>query len=451
VACVGCSACVVVAGLASRDEFSNPLTYFLIVSAALSNISAAYWSDLGASGSFTTSMLAAAFLDPAAACAVAFIAEIAAWAVERGKYRTASLPMNIFASAAPNVAAAFIFSTADPADSTAFYLLFGVVAVFALGLNSTIVVALARISEGRSPIPNLKGYARLLPAIAINLALTITVAAIYREVGLAGAAFVLVAIVGFTYMAHLVVTAQDRTRQYASLSWGVLSGLLRTLDQRDPRSARHAAAVAAFARDIAQHLGMSAADQELAHTAGLLHDIGGFGLSDRVMERGQTLTDEDWVAIRKHPELGADLLKDLGSYGPVADIVRAHHERMDGRGYPNGLPAEEIPELAKIVAVAEVYDTLTADHTYRTPMSSFEALTELRRVSGSQLDGGYVEALSTLLTGRGTEYRHADAADFERELDLERRINEAVDRAPLIESDADVAGPPPASTGTGGS
>ena len=117
--------------------------------------------------------------------------------------------------------------------------------------------------------------ARLLPAIAINLALTITVAAIYREVGLAGAAFVLVAIVGFTYMAHLVVTAQERTRQYASLSWGVLSGLLRTLDQRDPRSARHAAAVAAFSRDIAELTGMSKEDQELAHTAGLLHDIGG--------------------------------------------------------------------------------------------------------------------------------------------------------------------------------
>ena len=115
--------------------------------------------------------------------------------------------------------------------------------------------------------------------------------------------------------------------------------------------------------------------------------------------------------------------------------MRAHHERIDGRGYPNGLPAEEIPEIAKIISVAEVYDTLTADDTYRTRMSSFEALTELRRVSGSQLDGRYVEALSSLLAGRGTEYRHADEADFDRELDVERRINEAVDRAPLLETD----------------
>ena len=77
------------------------------------------------------------------------------------------------------------------------------------------------------------------------------------------------------------------------------------------------------------------------------------------------------------------MLKDLGMYGPVAEIVLAHHERIDGRGYPNGLAEEQIPEIAKIISVAEVYDTLTASDTYRTRMSSFEALRELRRVAGS--------------------------------------------------------------------
>ena len=93
-------------------------------------------------------------------------------------------------------------------------------------------------------------------------------------------------VVAFTYMARLVITAQERTREYASLSWGVLSSLVRTLDERDSRAARHCAAVAAFSRDIAAQAGMSKRDQELAHTAGLLHDIGKFALSDRVMERG---------------------------------------------------------------------------------------------------------------------------------------------------------------------
>ena len=77
---------------------------------------------------------------------------------------------------------------------------------------------------------------------------------------------------------------------------------------------------------------MTEREQELAHTAGLLHDIGHFALSDRVAERGRTLTDEDWVAIQRHPELGADMLKDLGMYGPVAEIVLAHHERSTDAG-----------------------------------------------------------------------------------------------------------------------
>jgi putative nucleotidyltransferase with HDIG domain len=226
-------------------------------------------------------------------------------------------------------------------------------------------------------------------------------------------------------MAQLVREARERTRQYASLSWGVLSGLIRTLDARDRRAARHCAAVAKFSRDIAAHAGLGARDQELAHTAGLLHDIGRFALSDRVMERGGTLTEEDWQAIRRHPEIGADLLRDLGVYGPLSEIIVAHHERVDGKGYPKRLSGGQIPEIAKILAVAEVYDTLTAPDTYRTQLSSFEALTELRRVAGTQLEGCYVESLAELLAGQGTDYRHADDADYDEELAIERRMNEA--------------------------
>jgi len=262
----------------------------------------------------------------------------------------------------------------------------------------------------------------------VNIALTVALAELYAQSGLAAMAFAALVVVAFSYMARLVVDARDRARAYAALSWGVLSGLVRTLDERDPRAARHGAAVARFSRDIAEQRGLGERDQELAHTAGLLHDIGRFALSDRVMERGTTLTDPDWKAIRRHPTIGADLLRDVGLYGPVAEIVKAHHERWDGRGYPEGLEGEEIPEIARIVAVAEVYDTLTAPDTYRTPLTSFEALNELRRVAGKQLDPDVVEALAAVLAGRGTDYRHADDADYDRELDMLRRVDEATRR-----------------------
>jgi putative nucleotidyltransferase with HDIG domain len=273
---------------------------------------------------------------------------------------------------------------------------------------------------------SLHAFVGIWPTVALNIGLAVALAGIYSDVGLPAVAFMLLLIAAFTYMARLLVEARERTRQYANLSWGVLSGLIRTLDERDSRAARHCAAVAAFSRDMAKHVGMNKRDQELAHTAGLLHDIGKFALSDRVMERGAKLLESDWRGIRRHPDIGAELLRDIGVYGPVAEIIRAHHERIDGRGYPSGLKGEDIPPIAKIVAVAEVYDTLTAPDTYRTPMTSFEALNELRRVTGTQLDGACVEALAELLAGRGTDYRHADDADFDRELDIERRMNEAV-------------------------
>jgi putative nucleotidyltransferase with HDIG domain len=421
-------ACLVWFALADHEGLLRPLALLLTASALIANVASGRWKGpIEASGSFTASMLAVAYLGPAPAFMVAVAAEAGTWLIRPSRPLFAA--SNVVASGMPNLAAATAFAAWAPADhaSTEFYALLAALAAGALALNVALISVQAALYEGGEALPSPSDYAQMVPALAINVLLTVGAAGIYEKLGIGGALFVLASIFSYTYMARLVVAARERTRQYASLSWGVLSGLLRTLDIRDARAARHAAGVAAFSRDIAEAVGMRAEECELAHTAGLLHDIGRFGLSDRVMERGRTLTEQDWESIRRHPAMGADLLRDLGIYGPVAEIVRAHHERIDGRGYPDGLGADEIPEIAKIVAVAEVYDTLTADDTYRTPVSSFEALNELRRVSGSQLDERYVEVLAELLAGRGVDYRHANRADFDEELDVERRINEAVD------------------------
>jgi putative nucleotidyltransferase with HDIG domain len=378
------------------------------------------------SGSALAAIVVLALFGPAWAFAVVVVSELITWSVER--YRTERMAMNLVGSGAPVLIAGTLFEALRPAQDGAagFYLALALAAALMFALNLLIVVGITSMLDDVPFWSTIWGaLGTLLVSIAINVALALAATGLCLELGLGGTAFAAFTLIAFSYMARLVATARHRSKQYASLSWGVLSGLLRTLDIRDPRAARHAAAVAAFARDIAREAGMDSEQQELAHTAGLLHDIGNFALSDRVFERGRVLTDEDWDAIRQHPALGADMLRDLGLYGPVAEIVHAHHERVDGRGYPDRLKADAIPELAKIIAVAEVYDTLTAADTYRTSVSSFQALTELRRVAGSQLDAGYVEALARVLAGSDATYRHADAADFGSELDLERRINEA--------------------------
>ena len=422
-AVLGCAVCVAWYQLVDHSRVIDPLVGVLAVFAVVTNLISAKWDhSLEISGSLTAALVAAAFLGPAAAFCVVVVAEIASWAIER--LRPIALPLNIFGLGLPALAAGAVLEQFGTHDF-GFFAAFALMAALAGPVNMLLVVPLGSWHDGRSPMALLRAQGQMLPSWGINVAAIVAIGIVYVGAGLEVVGLVLVGIVGFTYQSRLVALANARAERYAALSWGVLSGTVRNLDMRDSRTSRHSAAVAMFSRDIAKAVGMSKDDQELAHTAGLLHDIGKFALSDRVMEKDVTLTESDWQGIRRHPEIGAEMLKDLGVYGPVAEIVAAHHERLDGRGYPNKLKADEIPELAKIVAVAEVYDTLTANDTYRVQLSSFQALTELRRVSGSQLEPRYVEALAEVLGGTGVDYRHASAADFDRELDVERRIGAA--------------------------
>jgi putative nucleotidyltransferase with HDIG domain len=448
--------CLPVLILAPHEDLLAPLALALSAGALVSFLGASKWEgSLQISAAFVCFMLALAFVGPVCAFLVAVTAELGSWAIQR--YRLVALPVNLVAAAVPAMLAGLAFEalTDVPLDgSLGDIAALGLVGIALIALNFLLLRSLAVLVDGGRMREALHHPRELLPSLALTVGLTLAIAAISARFDLAVTLLAVLIIVAFNYMSRLVVIARQRAGQYAALSWGVLSALVRSLDRRDSRTARHSAAVAAFARDIALECGMSKRDAELAHTAGLLHDIGRFALPDRVMERQGTLTEDDWEAIRQHPELAADMLKDLGVYGPVAQIVRAHHERVDGRGYPDRLTAEEIPEIARIVAVAEVYDTLTAEDTYRNRMTSFQAITELRRVAGKQLDARYVEALAALLTGRGLEYRHADTADFDSELAIQSRIADSVSTDSVAGSGlgalaAKPAPPPPPARGAG--
>jgi putative nucleotidyltransferase with HDIG domain len=421
---------VVICAIAAADSGServNSLSVILGISAVGAGILVAgERGGVSVSASFIVIVLAAAFLGPVSAAVAAVICELAAAAKLRTQVRWVVL-INLPTTLIGAILSALLIKAlvSSPVASLGFYLAVALGALVLFVLSFAIFSSLRRVFNPTAEQFGVGVLIEALPSAGLSILLAIVGVSITLEVGDPGIAFALAAVFAFSYMAHLLEKSRQRAQQYVSLSWGVLAGLMRSLDVRDGRAARHAAAVAQFGRDIARQVGMSEQQCELAHTAGLLHDIGHFALSDRVAERGRILTEEDWQAIHRHPALGADMLKDLGIYGPVAEIVRAHHERIDGRGYPDGIDGREIPEIAKIISVAEVYDTLTASDTYRTRMSSFEALTELRRVADTQLEEQYVEVLAGLLSGEGVAYRHADMADFDSELDMERRLKEA--------------------------
>jgi putative nucleotidyltransferase with HDIG domain len=217
---------------------------------------------------------------------------------------------------------------------------------------------------------------------------------------------------------------EQRTLQLASLQVGVLVTMVRTLSLRDQFTARHSAAVARYAYAIAHAAGCAQEELRTVHTAALLHDIGKFAFPDRILLADGELTAADYEIVRDHPEQGAELVGRVQGFEEIAAIILAHHERIDGTGYPYGLSGTEIPTLARIVSVGDVYDVITARDTYRTPLSQADAIAELRRVAGTQLDAHFVELFVAALEREGIAFTHGENADFEAELAIEERIRE---------------------------
>jgi putative nucleotidyltransferase with HDIG domain len=200
--------------------------------------------------------------------------------------------------------------------------------------------------------------------------------------------------------------------------------MIETLALRDRMTARHSAAVARYAHAMAAALGRPPDELDLVHTSGLLHDIGKFAFPDSILLAEERLTDEQWEIVKRHPADGARIVRRVDGYGPVADVILSHHERWDGSGYPRSLAGEEIPLAARVIAVADAYDVLTARDSYRHPVSHEEAAAELQRGAGSQFDPLVVETFVRLLASEDISFRHADDADFDAELELERRIRD---------------------------
>jgi putative nucleotidyltransferase with HDIG domain len=209
-----------------------------------------------------------------------------------------------------------------------------------------------------------------------------------------------------------LVAANDRLRR-ASLSFA--TALVATLDARDRYTAGHSAAVAIYARDIAERMGLSEDQQELVHLCGLVHDIGKIGLPAGLLEKPGPLTLEERRQMEQHSEIGERILRNVDDYSEIADIVRSHHERIDGMGYPDGLPGREIPLLARIIGVADAYDAMTSDRPYREALPSRVARMRLAQAVETQFDTTVVAAFEAILAAADDNYRAGRGSSFMRE------------------------------------
>src|SRR5215211_3107939 len=313
-----------------------------------------------------------------------------------------------------------------------FLLLVAAAYLFAFVVNFALVLGYMRLVRGRDV--RLEIRATAVPLIGTQLVLALATAGLaYAYVRLGAGAIAFAGVVVLTYSRlqrdlmeaeRLRDEAQERNAELAAANerlrrahFGAMRSLVRSIHLHDHMTARHSAAVARYARAIARAAGCSEAEQQLVHTAGLLHDVGKHILDDAILKGDSKLDDDQWELVKRHPEEGARIVRLLEGQEAVAEIIHAHHERIDGRGYPRGLAGEEIPLLSRMISIADTYDVMTARDSYRDPVSSAAAVEELRRVSGAQLDGELVEIFVRDVLGHGgAAFAHGDDADFEAEL-----------------------------------
>jgi len=258
-----------------------------------------------------------------------------------------------------------------------------------------------------------------LRSVAVLTLVALVVAAVYALAGVLAVVLLFIPLFASQYMFKLLVREKQHVSkqkelsdQYLEMNIGLAAAMVVLLDSKDEYTAQHSAAVAMYCRDMAAGLGLPEEEAEALHLAGLLHDLGKVGTPDAVLRKTAKLNDDDWDYLRQHPEKGAEVLSHLANYQDVADIVRYHHERLDGSGYPRGVTSEQIPEPSKILAVADSYHAMTSDRPYRDAMSSFEAMNELRRIGGVTLDRRYVELLAQILRDKDLAYRDGSSTDF---------------------------------------
>ena len=205
------------------------------------------------------------------------------------------------------------------------------------------------------------------------------------------------------YQATLERRVQEQAERIRELFLEGVQMLARALEAKDPCLRGHSIRVSRYAVATARRLGLGAAAVEQIRIGGELHDIGKIGTREAVLQKPGALTEEERHQICAHPLLGERMLAPLARESPgVLRVVRSHHERVDGAGFPDGLQGEAIPLEARIVAVADAFDAMTSERPYRPPRAPAAALQELRQVSGAQLDAEAVDAFAAALADPAT-------------------------------------------------
>ena len=192
---------------------------------------------------------------------------------------------------------------------------------------------------------------------------------------------------------------EKKTKENERLFMHVVSSLASAIDAKDTYTNGHSSRVAEYSREIARRAGYEGKELEDIYMMGLLHDVGKIGIPDAVINKPARLTDEEYDIIKNHPVLGARILGNIKEMPKLANGARWHHERYDGKGYPDGLSGEDIPEEARIIAVADSYDAMTSHRSYRKSLPQEVVREEIEKGKGTQFDPRFASIMLEMMDG----------------------------------------------------
>jgi len=191
--------------------------------------------------------------------------------------------------------------------------------------------------------------------------------------------------------------AEERRKQVERLSTQIISALTVTIDAKDAYTNGHSLRVAQYSAELAKRAGKSKEEQERIYYMGMLHDIGKIGIPDSIITKNSSLSDKEYIVTRKHPEIGAQILANISEIPDLGVGARWHHERYDGTGYPDGLMGPEIPEAARIIAVADAYDAMASKRSYRDVLPQEDVYEEIRKGKGTQFDPVFADIMLQMM------------------------------------------------------
>lgn len=206
------------------------------------------------------------------------------------------------------------------------------------------------------------------------------------------------------------LSLKKHSRKLQRLTTQVFQTLAGTIDAKDKYTNGHSVRVAEYSRMIAARLNMSAQEQEDIYYIGLLHDIGKIGVPDEIINKTSRLTDEEYAVIKTHPTIGAEILENMSEIPDIAIGAKYHHERYDGKGYPDGLVGESIPLVARIIGVADAYDAMTSNRSYRDVLPQDYVRGEIEKGKATQFDPIFADIMLRIIDS-DTEYRLREHKD----------------------------------------